>query len=96
MLFAAGLLALGWALLAWAESRPDPAEASQDGCGTERFDIFNRLAPNWAYVHDHDTKASDPPPVGRWVTGVALPGDDSPLGVHPTSIDEPILLPFGR
>lgn len=88
-LLAAGLVALGGGVLAWAETRPDPAEAVRDGCGTDRFAIFSRLEPNWAYVYDRNTKASDPPPPARWASGVALPGADSPLGVHPTPIDGP-------
>jgi hypothetical protein len=90
LLLAAGVLALGGGLLARAESRPDPVDAVRDGCGTDRFAIFNRLEPNWAYVYDRNTSASEPPPPGRWVSGVALPGNDSPLGVHPTPIDDPI------
>jgi hypothetical protein len=89
-LLLAASLALGGALVGWAESRPDPVDAVRDGCGTERFAIFNRLEPNWAYVNDRNTDASQPPPAGRWVSGVALPGDDSPLGVHPTPVDDPI------
>jgi hypothetical protein len=87
---AAAALTLGGVALAWAETRPDPAAAVLDGCGTERFAIFNREEPNWAYVYDRETKAADPPPAGRWVSGVAAPGDDSPLGVHPTPVDDPI------
>lgn len=68
----------------------DPAQATSDGCGTDRFAIFNRLEPNWAYVGDHSTAAAAPPPAARWATGVALPGDRSPLGVHPTQVDDPI------
>lgn len=87
---AVALVALGGALVAWAEPRPDPADAVRDGCGTDRFAIFNRLEPNWAYVYDRNTKASNPSPAGHWASGVALPGDDSPLGVHPTPVDDPI------
>jgi hypothetical protein len=83
-------LALCGAVLAWAESRPDPADAARDGCGTDRFAIFNRLEPNWAYVFDRNTTAAAPPPTGRWAGGVAVPGNDSPLGVHPTPVDDPI------
>ncbi len=89
-LLAAVLAILGGGVVAWAESRPHPAEAGRDGCGTDRFAIFNRLEPNWAYVYDRDTRASDPTPSARWAHGVVLPGDDSPEGVHPTPIDDPI------
>lgn len=88
-LAAAGLALTGAAVLS-ADRRPDPADAGRDGCGTDRFAIFNREEPNWAYLYDRETKAADPPPAGRWVSGVALPGDDSPLGVHPTPVDDPI------
>ena len=90
LLFAAAALVVGGAVLAWAEPRPDPAESGLDGCGTDRFAIFSRLEPNWAYVFDRSTKASDPAPPARWAAGVAVPGDDSPLGVHPTPVDDPI------
>ena len=90
LLLLAGALALGGAVLARGESQPDPAEAGLDGCGTDRFAIFSRLEPNWAYVFDRNTKASDPPPRARWARGVAVPGDQSPLGVHPTPVDDPI------
>jgi hypothetical protein len=90
LLLAAGVAALGGAVLAQAESRPQPDGAILDGCGTDRFAIFSRLEPNWAYVFDRSTKASDPPPPARWASGVALPGDDSPLGVHPAGVDDPI------
>ena len=83
-------LALVGAASVWAESRPDPADAVRDGCGTDRFAIFNRLEPNWAYVDDRNTTAAAPPPAGRWASGVAVPGNDSPLGVHPTPVDDPI------
>jgi hypothetical protein len=83
-------LALGGTVLAWAESGPDPAAAVLDGCGTDRLAIFTRQEPNWAYVFDRNTTASDPPPAGRWATGVVLPGNDSPLGIHPTPVDDPI------
>ena len=73
-----------------AEVRPDPADAVRDGCGTDRFRIFSRLDPNWAYVYDRDTRASDPSPAARWASGTVLPGDESPLGVHPTPVDDPI------
>jgi hypothetical protein len=73
-----------------ADTRPAPADAVRDGCGTDRFAIFSRLEPNWAYVNDAGAAASDPPPPPRWATGVALAGDGSPLGVHPTPVDDPI------
>ena len=88
-LAAASAVALA-AGLAWSASRPQPSDAGKDGCGTDRFAIFSRLQPNWAYVFDRDTNAADPAPPARWVTGVVLPGDASPLGVHPTPIDDPI------
>lgn len=81
------LLAAG---AAFAVTRPDPAAAGNDGCGTDRLAIFNRLQPNWAYVYDRDTAATEAPPPARWVGGVVLPGDDSPLGVHPTQVDDPV------
>jgi hypothetical protein len=81
------LLAAG---AAFAVTRPDPAAAGQDGCGTDRLAIFNRLQPNWAYVYDRDTAATAASPPARWARGVVLPGDDSPLGVHPTPVDDPI------
>jgi hypothetical protein len=84
------VLVAGGATVAWAETRPDPADAVRDGCGTDRSQIFSRQEPNWAYVGDRETKASDPPPPARWASGVAVPGDDSPLGVHPTPVDDPI------
>lgn len=86
---AAAVVALA-AGLSWAASRPEPGDAGKDGCGTDRFAIFSRLQPNWAYVFDRDTKAADPAPPARWVAGVVLPGDASPLGVHPTPVDDPI------
>jgi hypothetical protein len=90
-LAAAAVVALG-AGLAWAASPspPDPTDAAKDGCGNDRFAIFSRLQPNWAYVFDRGTKAADPAPPARWVAGVVLPGDSSPLGVHPTPVDDPI------
>ena len=89
LVLAGAALALGGAGLVRAEVRPDPADAVHDGCGTDRFAIFSRLEPNWAYIYDRDTKASDPPPAARWAAGIVAPGDDSPLGVHPTPIDDP-------
>jgi hypothetical protein len=83
-------LALGAAVMSHAETRPAPDDAGRDGCGTDRFAIFSRLEPNWAYVNDSRSPASDPPPPARWATGVALPGNGSPLGVHPTPVDDPI------
>lgn len=74
----------------YAVTRPDPAAAGRDGCGTDRLAIFNRLQPNWVYVYDRDTAATEPSPPARWVRGVVLPGNDSPLGVHPTQVDDPI------
>ena len=88
-LAAAAIVALA-AGLAWGVNRPQPSDAGKDGCGNDRFAIFSRLQPNWAYVFDRDTKAADPAPPARWVGGVVLPGDASPLGVHPTPIDDPI------
>jgi hypothetical protein len=88
LLLAAALVASG-ATLAWAATRPDPADAIRDGCGTDRIRIFSREEPNWAYVGDRETKAGDPPPPARWASGVALPGDRSPQGVHPTPVDDP-------
>jgi hypothetical protein len=84
------LAALVAGVAAFAATRPDPATAVRDGCGTDRLAIFNRLQPNWAYVGDRDRAATDAPPPALWVHGVALPGDDSPLGVHPTPVDDPI------
>jgi hypothetical protein len=82
--------ALATAFAVRAATGPDPSEATRDGCGTDRFAIFNRLEPNWAYIGDRDTTSSDPPPAARWAIGVAVPGDKSPLGVHPTPVDDPI------
>jgi hypothetical protein len=90
MLVAACFGALAAGTISWAQTRPQPADATRDGCGTERFAIFRREEPNWAYVFDRETKATDPPPPGRWVRGVSLPGNKSPLGVHPTPVDDPI------
>jgi hypothetical protein len=87
---AAGIVVLAGTAATSADLRPDPADARRDGCGIDRFGIFGRQEPNWAYVYDRDTKATDPPPAARWVSGVVLPGDDSPLGVHPTPVDDPI------
>ncbi len=78
------------AATAFAVPRPDPTAAGRDGCGTDRLAIFNRLEPNWTYVYDRDTSATNAPPPARWVQGVAIPGDESPLGVHPTPVDDPI------
>jgi hypothetical protein len=78
------------AVVGAATTRPDPADAEKDGCGTDRFAIFNRLEPNWAYVFDRATGASEGTPPARWVSGVAVPGNDSPQGVHPTPVDDPI------
>lgn len=78
------------ALAAGAGVGPDPSQATQDGCGTDRFAIFNRLEPNWAYVGDRATAATNPPPAAVWASGVASSGDRSPLGVHPTPVDDPI------
>lgn len=78
------------ALAVGAGVGPDPSQATQDGCGTDRFAIFNRLEPNWAYVRDRETAAADPPPAALWATGLASSGDGSPLGVHPTPVDDPI------
>jgi hypothetical protein len=78
------------AVVGAATTRPDPADAGKDGCGTDRFAIFNRLEPNWAYVFDRATRASEGTPPARWVSGVAVPGNDSPQGVHPTPVDDPI------
>jgi len=89
-LAAAGIAACAAGLAAGATTRPDPVDAGRDGCGTDRFAIFNRLEPNWAYVFDREMNATESPPPGRWVSGVALPGNDSPLGVHPTPVDDPI------
>jgi hypothetical protein len=86
---AAGVVAIAGAAASSADVRPNPAEAGRDGCGIDRFAIFRREEPNWAYVYDRETKATDPPPAARWVSGIALPGDDSPLGVHPTPVDDP-------
>jgi hypothetical protein len=88
--FAAAVAVALAAGTAWAATRPDPTDAGKDGCGTDRFAIFSRLEPNWAYVFDRDTKAGDPAPPARWVSGVVSPGDRSPLGVHPTPVDDPI------
>jgi hypothetical protein len=89
-LLLAAVLAGAGAAVALAETRQDPADATRDGCGTDRFQIFSRQEPNWAYVGDRDTRASDPPPPARWAGGVAAAGDGSPLGVHPTPVDDPI------
>lgn len=86
----AAIAALVTAFAVRAGTGPDPRSATRDGCGTDRFAIFNRLEPNWAYIGDGETSASDPSPAGRWASGVALPGDDSPQGVHPTPVDDPI------
>src|SRR5437762_1197978 len=86
----ASLGAFAVAAGAWAATRPNPADAVQDGCGTDRFAIFGRLQPNWAYVFDRETKATEAPPPPRWVSGIAVPGNQSPLGVHPTPVDDPI------
>ncbi len=84
------LVVLLAAAVAFAVTRPDPAAAGRDGCGTDLNAIFDRLQPNWAYVYDRDTSATDAVPPARWVRGIALPGDDSPFGVHPTPVDDPI------
>ncbi len=87
----AGMVAaLLTALAVGAGVGPDPSEATQDGCGTDRFAIFNRLEPNWAYVHDREEAAADPPPAALWASGVASSGNRSPMGVHPTPVDDPI------
>ena len=89
-LAAASLAALAAGLVASAASSPDPADAAKDGCGTDRLAIFGRLQPNWAYVFDREANTAGSPPPARWVSGVAVPGNDSPLGAHPTSVDDPI------
>jgi hypothetical protein len=84
------LAALATAFAVRAGTGPDPSDAVKDGCGSDRFAIFNRLEPNWVYVGDGQTAASGPAPAARWASGVAVPGDGSPLGVHPTPVDDPI------
>jgi hypothetical protein len=72
-----------------ASSGPDPAsEAVADGCTRNVFDLATRRAPMWVYVGDRETPATGPPPPPRWVSGVAV-AYRSPLGIHPTAIDNP-------
>lgn len=90
VLAATAAVALVAAVVVIAGTSPDPAEAKLDGCGTERFAIFRREEPNWAYIGDRSSPASAPSPAAQWVDGVARAGGESPLGVHPTGVDDPI------
>jgi hypothetical protein len=72
-----------------ARSGPDPAtQAVVDGCTRNAFALATRGAPIWVYVGDGGKAAAEAPPPPRWVRGVA-DAFRSPLGVHPTPIDNP-------
>ncbi len=89
LLLAAALVASAGAVLVQAETRPDPAQAALDGCGSERIAVIQKEQPNWAYVYDRRTSASDPPPAPQWVEGRVRAGGESPLAAHPTGVDDP-------
>jgi hypothetical protein len=85
--FAAIVAALG----AHALSRPDPlVQAEADGCRRNNTLIYQHQAPNWAYVNDRDTSATDPPPGPVWLEGTVSSEKQPLYPARPTGTDNPL------
>ncbi|MDX6511148.1 MAG: hypothetical protein QOE36_652 [Gaiellaceae bacterium] len=86
------LVTTGSALAAYTLTRPDPAiDAVADGCQRDRGTIYTREAPEWAYVGDRATRATDPPPAPQWAEGVVnVNGANWFEASHPAGGDAPI------
>jgi len=93
-LFVAGGVAVAAvvaAISALALSRPDPlVQAVADGCTRNNTLIYQHQAPNWAYVNDRDTSATDAPPGPMWLEGT-ISSEKQPLyPARPTGTDTPL------
>jgi hypothetical protein len=79
------------AISARALSRPDPlVQAEADGCKRNNTLIYEHQAPNWAYVNDRDTSASDAPPGPVWLAGTVSSQKQPLYPSHPTGVDNPL------
>lgn len=93
LLVAAGVAVAGVvaALSALALSRPDPlVQAEADGCKRNNTLVFQHQAPNWAYVNDRDTSATDAPPPPVWLEGTVSSEKQRLYPAHPTGVDNPL------
>ena len=93
LLVAAGVAvaAVVAAISALALSRPDPlVQAEADGCKRNNTLIYEHQAPNWAYVNDRDTSATDAPPAPMWLEGTVSSEKQPLYPAHPTGVDNPL------
>lgn len=85
------LAAIVAALSARALSRPDPlVQAEADGCKRNNTLIYQHQAPNWAYVNDRDTSASEAPPGPVWLEGTVSSEKQPLYPARPTGVDNPL------
>ena len=93
-LFVAGGVAVAAvvaAISALALSRPDPlVQAEADGCKRNNTLIYQHQAPNWAYVNDRDTSATDAPPGPVWLEGTVSSQKQPLYPARPTGVDNPL------
>lgn len=88
---AVALAAVTAALAARALSRPDPLfQAEADGCARNNTLIYQHQAPNWAYVNDRDTRATDAPPAPMWLEGTVSSEKQPLYPARPTGVDNPL------
>ena len=88
---AVALAAVVAALSARALSRPDPLiQAEADGCQRNNTLIYQHQAPNWAYVNDRDTSATDAPPGPMWLEGTVSSERQPLYPARPTGVDNPL------
>ena len=89
--FGVAVVAVAAAISALALSRPDPVvQAQADGCTRNNTLIYQHQAPNWAYVNDRDTSASDAPPGPVWLEGTVSSEKQPLYPAHPTGVDNPL------
>jgi len=79
------------AISALALSRPDPlVQAVADGCKRNNTLVYEHQAPNWAYVNDRDTSATDASPGPVWLEGTVSSEKQPLYPAHPTGVDNPL------
>lgn len=79
------------AITARALVRPDPlVQAQADGCKRNNTLIYQHQAPNWAYVNDRDTSATDAPPAPVWLEGTVSSEKQPLYPARPTGVDNPL------
>ncbi len=75
---------------------PDPvgspghtAQSLLDGCQRDPAALLTRSSPEWAYVYNGNTTATDPPPPPQWVTGTVSSFNPQFAAVHVAGGDLP-------